>query len=62
MARKRINPDCPFTAEDMDYFKAMLYMVNTSFHCVNAAPVSWAVGYQNFELRERETWQQLMSK
>nr|DAF71447.1 MAG TPA: hypothetical protein [Caudoviricetes sp.] len=26
----------------------MLYNVNTSFQCINPAPVSWLKGFQNF--------------
>lgn len=46
MAR-RVHKDCPFTADEKDEFNAMLYSVNTSFHCINSAPVSWFKGYQN---------------
>jgi|GEM_PF-1984022 len=48
---RRINKDCPFTAEEIDEFHAMLYSVNTSFHCANPAPVSWLKGYQNCSSR-----------
>lgn len=50
MARK-INKDCPFTAEEIDDFYAMLYSVNCSFHCVNPAPAAWLKGYQNARSR-----------
>lgn len=50
MAR-RINKDCPFTAEEIDEFHAMLYSVNCSFHCANPAPASWLKGYQNHHSR-----------
>lgn len=29
---RRVNKDCPFTAEELDEFRASLYNVNTSFH------------------------------
>lgn len=41
MAR-RVHKDCPFTADEIEEFNAMLYSVNTSFHCINSAPVSWS--------------------
>ena len=50
---KRVNKDCPFTIEELDEFRAMLYSVNTSFHCCNAAPVDWAAGWQRNEIRKR---------
>ena len=31
----RIHKDYPFTEEEIMTFKAMLYQVNTSNHCVN---------------------------
>ena len=31
---KRVNKDCPFTIEELDEFRSMLYSVNTSFHCL----------------------------
>lgn len=46
MAR-RIHKDCPFTAQEIDEFHAMLYSVNTSFRCINPAPLNWVKGYQN---------------
>lgn len=46
----KIHKDCPFTDEEIDAFKAMLFSVNTSFKCANPAPVSWALGYQNHQL------------
>ena len=48
---RRINKDCPFTADEIDEFHAMLYSVNTSFHCANPAPVSWLKGFQNYSSR-----------
>ena len=42
--KRRVNKDCPFSAEELDEFRAALYNVNTSFHCCNAAPVDWAAG------------------
>lgn len=50
---KRVNKDCPFTIEELDEFRAMLYNVNTSFHCCNVAPVDWAAEWQRNEIRER---------
>ena len=55
---KRVNKECPFTIEELDEFRAMLYSVNTSFHCCNAAPVDWAAGWQRTEIRERSKHQQ----
>ena len=48
---KKVNKDCPFSIEELDEFRAMLYSVNTSFHCCNAAPVGWAAGRQRNEIR-----------
>ncbi len=48
MMKRRIHKDCPFTADEINEFHAMLYSVNTSFHCVNPAPMSWGKGYQNY--------------
>ena len=45
---RHIHKDCPFTAEEIDEFHAMLYNVNTSFPCINPAPVSWLKGFQNY--------------
>lgn len=50
---KRVNKDCLFSIEELDYFRAMLYNVNTSFRCCNAAPVEWTAGWQRNEIRER---------
>ena len=50
---KRVNKDCPFSIEELDEFRAMLYSVNTSFRCCNAAPVDWAAGWQRNEIRKR---------
>ena len=47
MAKKNISP---FTREETNAFKAMLYNVNASNHCCNPAPVSWAQGYQFDEI------------
>lgn len=47
---RKIHKDCPFTAEEIDAFKTMLYSVNTSFRCCNPAPFSWVKGYQNRQL------------
>lgn len=49
---RRVNKDCPFTAEELDEFRAALYNVNTSFHCCNAAPVDWAAGWQRNDIRK----------
>ena len=54
---KRVNKDCPFSIEELDEFRAMLYSVNTSFHCCNAAPVDWNAGWQRHETRERNKLQ-----
>lgn len=51
---RRINKDCPFTKEELDEFYAALYSVNTSFHCCNAALVSWAAGWQMNEQHKRK--------
>lgn len=50
---KKVHKDCPFTAEEIDEFKAMLYNVNTSFHCCNPAPVSWTAAWQRHQLRKK---------
>lgn len=50
--KRRVNKDCPFTAEELDEFRAALYNVNTSFHCCNAAPVDWAAGWQRNDIRK----------
>lgn len=50
--KKRTNKDCPFSLEELDEFRAMLYSVSTSFLCCNAAPVDWAAGWQRHELRK----------
>lgn len=47
MAKKNLSP---FTPEETNAFKAMLYNVNASNHCCNPAPVSWAQGYQFDEI------------
>ena len=49
---RRVNKDCPFTAEELDEFRAALYNMNTSFHCCNAAPVDWAEGWQRNDIRK----------
>lgn len=49
---RRVNKDCPFTAEEQDGFRAALYSVNTSFLCCNAAPVDWAAGWQRYDIRK----------
>ena len=54
---KKVNKDCPFSIEELDEFRAMLYSVNTSFHCCNAAPVDWNAGWQRNEIRERNKHQ-----
>ena len=46
---KKVHKDCPFTREEILEMKAMLYSVNTSFHCCNPAPVYWGVGFQEYE-------------
>ena len=47
MAKKNLSP---FTREETNAIKAMLYNVNASNHCRNPAPVSWAQGYQFDEI------------
>lgn len=49
---RRVHKDCPFTAEELDEFRVALYNVNKSFHCCNAAPVDWAVGWQRNDIRK----------
>ena len=49
---KRVSKYCLFSIEELDEFRAMLYSVNTSFRCCNAAPVDWAAGWQRNELRK----------
>lgn len=46
--RGKVHKDCPFSREEIDEFKAMLYAVNTGNHCMNAAPMSWVDGYQRY--------------
>lgn len=46
---KKIHKDCPFTREEILEIKAMLYNVNTSFHCCNPAPVHWGVSAQQYD-------------
>ena len=45
----KVHKDCPFTREEIIEMKAMLYSVNTSHHCANPAPISWAVAWQQHE-------------
>lgn len=47
MAKK--NPS-PFTPEETNAIKAMLYNVNASNRCCNPAPFCWAQGYQFDEI------------
>lgn len=49
---RRVHNDCPFTAEELDGFRAALYNVNTSFHCCNEAPVDWAAERQLNDIRK----------
>lgn len=49
---RRVNKDCPFTAEELDELRAALYNVNTSFHCCNAAQADWAAGWQRNDIRK----------
>ena len=48
---KRVSKDCPFSIEELDEFRAMLYSVNTSFRCCNAAPLDWVAGWQRYDIR-----------
>lgn len=47
--QNKVHKDCPFTREQILKMKAMLYNVNTSFHCCNPAPVHWGVAAQEYE-------------
>lgn len=49
---RRVNKDCPFTAEELDELRAALYNVNTSFHCCNAAQADWAAGWKRNDIRK----------
>lgn len=51
--RGKPHKDCPFTRDEIDAFKAALYSVNTSFHCCNAAPISWVDGYQRWQRKHK---------
>lgn len=46
---KNIHPDCPFTKEDLDDLRAMLYGVASANNIV--AYPSWYVGYNNRQIR-----------
>lgn len=46
---KKVHPDCPFTKEQMDDFRAMLYAVASANNLV--AYPSWYMGYQNRQIR-----------
>lgn len=46
---KNIHPDCPFTKEQLDDFRAMLYGVASANNIV--AYPSWYVGYNNRQIR-----------
>lgn len=48
----KVSKDCPFTADEIDWLKSILYRVNTSNRCCNAAPVSWVAGYQRWQLKK----------
>ena len=41
--------------EEIIEMKAMLYSVNTSHHCANPAPISWAVAWQQHEQLKKRT-------
>ncbi|MBR3856483.1 MAG: hypothetical protein IKM68_00690 [Bacteroidaceae bacterium] len=49
----KVHKDYPFTREEIIEIKAMLYSVNTSHHCANPAPISWAVAWQQNEQIKR---------
>lgn len=51
--RNKPHAGCPFSREEIDEFKAMLYAVNTSFRCCNPAPISWVDGYQRWQTRQK---------
>lgn len=50
---KRIHKDCPFSREEIDFFHAVLYNVNTTHQCCNAAPVLWVAGWQRFDAQRK---------
>lgn len=50
--RGKPHKDCPFSREEMDWFKAMLYSVNTSNRCRNPAPLSWVDGWRRWQARQ----------
>lgn len=52
IARGKPHKDCPFSREELDYFYAMLYSVNSGNHCLNPAPMSWVDGYSRWQQRE----------
>ena len=39
-----------FSKEEIRDIKAQLFRVNTSFHCINPAPLSWAKAYQEQQI------------
>lgn len=47
-------PVRPFSREEIDEFYAMMYRVNTSFHCANPAPVNWVKGFQNATIKGKK--------
>lgn len=53
VSARKIHKECPFTKDEIDEFYAMLYSVNTSFHCCNAAPFKWVTGWQRTEQRNK---------
>ena len=46
---KDVHPDCPFTKEQIDEFRSMLYGVASANGL--AAHPSWWVGYNNHQIR-----------
>ena len=48
---KVIHSDCPFTKQEIDEFRAMLYSVASANNLV--AYPSWYIGYNNWQLRTR---------
>lgn len=44
-----VHPDCPFTKEQIDHLRAMLYGVASANNLV--AYPSWYVGYSNHQIR-----------
>ena len=52
MYTRKVHSDCPFKAEEIQAFEAMLFSVNTTHQCINPAPLSWAKAYQWQQAKE----------